>query len=436
MIRSLNMQKHLSAITAAIVISALSAPGWAGVSFNGEELTPKTPDPRKNQTIPAALITLEMLQPLDVSQSIRLRLETALLDREKMVLAQQAGTSAKKLKVLRVKRDASRQAVLSDLYTQELQGSSAIALSLLEWDEAQLIYEEDLAYYRKDLKRFAACKPKCQEPEKPFPEYGDLIASLEENMPPEDEEPMQVYNLYLRGLLYEASGDEVGAVSVYGKALQIGQARLIAEIHTRIGDLESGIGNYQAAAHQYESVAFGEYYAESRVKQAWVYRQLNDCKNVLKVAARFRPTVSSEAEQKRFGAEVLGYETQCAAFYLRMDEVVKIDPEGLSLVEHEIKVLKEKRRREGSRAVVKSDFRICLADALQNPFEVSQLSLNLAGTTRDPEFTWAGASDTVDSDIPQPEEVYTANIAACMARRLEMFPLVTTLSGSVTLIVP
>jgi hypothetical protein len=225
-------------------------------------------------------------------------------------------------------------------------------------------------------------------------------------------------------------------VSVYGKAIQIGQARLIAEIHTRIGDLESGIGNYEAAAHQYESVAFGEYYAQSRVKQAWVYRQLNDCKNVLKVAARFRHTVSSDAEQKRFGAEMLRYETECAAFYLRMDEVVKIDPEGVSLVEHEIKVLQERRRRQGSHAVVKNDFRICLADALQNPFEVSQWSLNLAGTTRDPELTWAGASDTVDSDIPQPEEVYTANIAACMARRLEMFPVVTTLSGSVTLIVP
>jgi tetratricopeptide (TPR) repeat protein len=430
------MQKHLSAITVGIVISVLSTPGWAGVSFSGEELTPKTPEPRKSLIIPVALITLEMLEPLDVSKSIRGRLKTALLDREKMVLAHQAGTSAKELKVLRAKRDASRQAVLPDLYTQELQGSSAIALSLLEWDEAQLIYEEDLAYYHKDLKRFSACKPECDEPEKPFPVYGDLIASLEENMPPEDEEPMQVYNLYLRGLLYEASGDEVGAVSVYGKAIQIGQARLIAEIHTRIGDLESGIGNYEAAAHQYESVAFGEYYAQSRVKQAWVYRQLNDCKNVLKVAARFRHTVSSDAEQKRFGAEMLRYETECAAFYLRMDEVVKIDPEGVSLVEHEIKVLQERRRRQGSHAVVKNDFRICLADALQNPFEVSQLSLNLAGTTRDPELTWAGASDTVDSDIPQPEEVYTANIAACMARRLEMFPVVTTLSGSVTLIVP
>jgi len=436
MIGSLDMKKYLSSVTLSLLVSLMSASAWAGVNFNDEEITPKKPDSRKTQAIPAALITLKMLKPLDVSGSIKARLQTALLDREKFVLAKQAGESAKKLKTLRTKRDASRQGVLSDLYTQELQSSAMIARSLLDWDEAQLIYEEDLVYYRKDLKQYSACKPNCEEPEKPFPDYGDLIATLEDNMPRDDEERLQVYNLYLRGLLYEASGDEVGAVSAYGKALQIGQARLIAEIHTRIGDLESGIGNYQAAAHQYESVAFGEYYAESRVKQAWVYRQLNDCKNVLKVAARFRHTVSSAAEQKRFGREMLKYETECAAFYLRMDEVVKIDPEGVTLVEREIKLLKEARRRQGSRAVVKDDFRICLADALQNPFEVSQLSLKLAGTTRDPEFTWAGASDADDPDVSQPEEVYAANIASCMARRLEMFPEVTTLSGSVTLVVP
>jgi tetratricopeptide (TPR) repeat protein len=436
MIGSLNMHRRLSAAALGIVISLVSTSGWAGVSFNGEQLTPKTPEPRKSQAIPVALITFEMLQPLEVAKPIQARLKAALVDRENLFLAEQAGSSAKKLKALRMKRDVSRQAVLSDLYTEELEGSSMIARSLLDWDEAQLIYEEDLAYYRKDLKRYAACKPKCEAPEKPYPDYGDLIATLEENMPRDDEERLQVYNLYIRGLLYEASGDEVGAVSAYGKALQIGQARLIAEIHTRIGDLESGIGNYEAAAHQYESVSFGEYYAESRVKQAWVYRQLNDCNNVLKVAARFRHTVSSQAEQKRFGPEMLKYETECAAFYLRMEQVVKIDPEGVSLVEQEVKALQESRRRQGSKTVVKNDFRICLADALQKPFEVSQLSLNLAGTTRDPELTWAGAADSADPDITQPEEVYAANIASCMARRLEMLPVVTKLSGSVTLIVP
>ena len=133
---------------------------------------------------------------------------------------------------------------------------------------------------------------------------------------------------------------------------------------------------------------------------------------------------------------MLQYETECAAFYLRMDEVVKYDPAGVSLIEREMKSLQEARRRRGVRAVVRHDFGICLADALQNQFEVTELALNLAGTTRDPKLTWAGASSEADSDVPEPEEVYAANIAACMARRLEMLPSVTGLSGSVRLLVP
>ena len=100
------------------------------------------------------------------------------------------------------------------------------------------------------------------------------------------------------------------------------------------------------------------------------------------------------------------------------------------------KSLKKARSRKGARSIVKQDFGICLADALQNQFEVTELALNLAGTTRDPELTWAGADADVESDVPEPEEVYAANIAACMARRLEMLPVVTRLSGSVRLIVP
>jgi len=423
-------------VTTLVLTWSLCLPAVAGVRFSGEELTPKPVDSRKNQTIPHTLMTLEMLSPLEIEKGLLGRLEAALMARENLIRAQVAKANSKRIKILTQKRDAARQKILPELYEQTLVGSSAIARSLLEWDESQIIYEEDLSYYQKTLKRFKACKADCEEPEKPFPEYGELIAGLEDSMPPEDEPRMQVYNLYLRGLLYEASADEVGAVGVYGEAVQTGNSRLIPEIHTRIGDLERSIGNYKAAAYQYESVAFGEYYAESRVKQAWVYRQLTDCKNVLKVAARFRHTVSSEADQKRFASEMLQYEVECAAYYLRMDEVVEFDPAGVSLIEYEVKKLKEARRRQGSRTVVRDDFRTCLSDALQNSFEVTELSLKLAGTTRSPEFTWSGSSEVGDVDVAEPEEVYAANIASCMARRLEMFPMVTALSGSVTLVVP
>ncbi len=431
-----NIRNNVGTLAALVVPVLCSSLALGAVHFKSEAITPESPTPRKNQVIPVTLITAEMLEPLELDKAARKKLEAALMHRENYIRAKQAKTPAQRLKQLLQKRDVSRDAILPELYSLELSGSSTIARSLLEWDQASVIYEEDVAYYKSELKRFKSCKAECQEPVKPFPEYGDLIAGLEDSMPAEDEPRMQVYNLYLRGIFYEALEDEVGAVAAYGEAVQIGNARLIPEIHTRIGDLEMRIGNYQAAAHQYESVSFGEYYADSRVKQAWAYAQLRDCKNVLKVAARFRHTVTSQADQKRLGPEMLRYETECAAFHLRMDEVVKYDPAGVSLIEREIKSLKQARNRKGARSVVKKDFGICLADALQNQFEVTELMLNLAGTTRDPKLTWAGADPEVESDIPEPEEVYAANIAACMARRLEMLSGVTGLSGSVRLIVP
>ena len=335
--RLANMQNNFRTLAVLGATFLCSSLALGGVHFKAEEIMPQSPSPRKNQVIPVTLITAEMLQPLEIDKSIRKKLETALMHRENYIRAAQAKAPGKRLKELLEKRDTSRDAVLSELYSIELSGSATIARSLLEWDQARVIYEEDVAYYKTSLKRFKSCKAQCEEPVKPYPEYGDLIAGLEDTMPPEDEPRMQVYNLYLRGIFYEALDDEVGAVAVYGEAIQIGHARLIPEIHTRIGDLELGIGNYAAAAHQYESVSFGEYYADSRVKQAWAYRQLRDCKNVLKVAARFRHTVTAQADQKRLGSEMLGYETECAAFYLRMDEVVQYDPAGVSLIEREIK---------------------------------------------------------------------------------------------------
>ena len=375
-----------------MVSCLMSSLALGAVHFKAEEIIPKSFSPRESVTIPVTLITAEMLAPLELDKPLREKLEAALVHRENYILAKKAKAPTARIGKLLGKRDASREAVMSELYSLELTGSSAIARSLLEWDQASVIYEEDVAYYNQAMKTFKSCKAQCEEPVKPFPEYGDLIAGLEDTMPSDDEPRLQVYNLYLRGIFYEALEDEVGAVAAYGQAVQIGQARLIPEIHTRIGDLEMGIGNYKAAAHQYESVSFGEYYADSRVKQAWAFRQLRDCKNVLKVAARFRHTVTAQADQKRLGPEMLQYETECAAFYLRMDEVVKYDPAGVSLIEREMKSLQEARRRRGVRAVVRHDFGICLADALQNQFEVTELALNLAGTTRDPKLTWAGAS--------------------------------------------
>ena len=429
----LNNFRLLAALLAPLFCSSLA---MGAVHFKAEEIVPTSISPRNNQVIPVTLITAEMLQPLELDKATRKKLKTALMHRENYIRAKQASTPKQRLKDLLQKRDAARDAVLPELYSLDLTGSSTIARILLEWDQASVIYEEDVAYYKTALKRFKSCKADCREPVKPFPEYGDLVAGLEDSMPSDDEPRMQVYNLYLRGIFYESLKDEVGAVSAYGEATQIGNARLIPEIHMRIGDLETAIGNYEAAAHQYESVSFGEYYADSRVKQAWAYRQVRDCKNVLKVAARFRHTVTAQADQKRLSPEMLRYETECAAFYLRMDEVVKYDPAGVSLIEREIKSLKQARNRRGARHVVKQDFGICLADALQNQFEVTELGLNLAGTTRDPVLTWVGAVEGVESDVPEPEEVYAANIAACMARRLELLSSVTKLSGSVRLIVP
>ena len=313
-----------------------STPLWAGVHFSNEQIIPATSMARETPTIAYTFLLTEKLVPFEVEASLRAGLTKTLNTRDALRAALKEDQPSQRIKGLRNAYDELRQAYLPKLFGLPLKGSAAIARSLLEWDEARLIFDEDELYYRQSMRTFRNCRADCVKPEKPFPEYGDILHGLIEGMPPEDEPRMQVYNLYLRGLLLQESGDEVLAVAVYREAIQIGQSRLIPEIHMRLANLAASIGNFSAAAQEYGAVAFGEYYAQSRVGQAWAYGQNRDCENVLKTAARFRHTVSSEADQKRFGREVLQYETDCAANYLRMSQVVEYDPAGVSIIEQEI----------------------------------------------------------------------------------------------------
>ncbi|SVE12126.1 uncharacterized protein METZ01_LOCUS464980, partial [marine metagenome] len=249
----------------------------------------------------------------------------------------------------------------------------------------------------------------------------DVLGGLADSLPSEHASKLLVASYYLQGLLFEAQGDEVGAVEMFASALESGDSKLVSVIQQHLGDLEVRAGNFGRAATYFGSVTEGKYYARAVLKHAWVQWRQGGCREVVRLTAKFRHTVSSEAQQARYRDTVIDYEVDCAAYELRDEDVVALDPKGVSQVRGAIADLERSRGLRGLSTIVQEDLGTCLTRARERDSDFPTTQVLLAGTTAAPELRWKRPEQTESDSEPyydEPESKLVSFMESCVAKRL------------------
>ena len=349
----------------------------------------------------------------------------------------EAGGDGTKLAQAREVASRSRQAVLPQLEATRLDGAAAILRALLQEALVDELFSEDMAFYKRELQAFESCKGSdCRRPLVPMVDYNEVIGMLAEAMPSEHASKLLVANYYLQGLLFEAQGDEVGAVDMLTAALEAGDSKLVSVVQQHLGDLEIRAGNLSRAAAYYDSVTEGKYYALALVKDAWVKWRQGACRDVVQLTAKFRHTVSAESQQSRYRDTVIAYEVDCAAYELRDEDVVALDPKGVSQVREAIVQLERARGLRGLSTVVSEDLGSCLTRAHERDQDVPETLVTLRGTTLEPELRWKRPpemSEDEETYHEEPESKLVSFMEACVSKRLERYPKRHTLAGEFVL---
>ena len=382
------------------------------------------------------LLKLPEILRYEVPVALRQRTERALSTHWVMREAEMRGQGEPGLVELRKAASLARQAVLSELEAAALQGSAAIVRALLQEGLVEELFREDQVYYREQLAQFKVCKEDCREPIEPLADFNEVIGGLSDALATEHDSKLMVANYYLQGLLFEAQGDEVGAVEMFSAALESGDSKLVSVVQQHLGDLEVRAGNYERAANYYGSVTEGKYYARAVLKHAWVQWRRGICRDVVRLTAKFRHTVSSKVQQAQFKDTVLAYEVDCAAYELRDEDVVALDPKGVSQVRGAIEELERVRAGRGLSSILKEDFGRCLSRARDKNLNFPTTQVTLGGTTAAPELRWKRPeADQVEEDglYEEPESQLVIFMESCIAKRLERYPKRQTLAADIIL---
>lgn len=192
---------------------------------------------------------------------------------------------------------------------------------------------------------------------------------------------------YLLGILYEDSGNTPKAKQFFLAALEEAESGLLPEIYFRLGRIHLFENRYPQAERSFKRVVHGEFFAHALSKLAWTQAQGGKCLEVMKTAARFRMEVIAEESKEHFLKGIEALEIQCTKEGVRLEEVERLDPRGITPIREGLKRLRRQARSRGSRTNFIQVLSQCYLETSEEQPHSTNLRLKLGGTLQAPKLT-------------------------------------------------